>query len=337
MRKHKSVIGDSLTPEQMKAVKAFGKSPDAFLQADAPASGEIFGILKQMKETFETNLAASQKEEMTNQKAYEDVKAAKEEEISAGQSQVDTKTTELADADEKGAVAKEDLEDTTNTLASDQKFLASLKEQCAALDGQYEERTKTRQLEIQAVSKALAFLSSDEAHDLFTRTFNFVQVSSGSKRRDAVASALAQAAKKFQDPRLSTLAVQARLDAFTKVKKSIQDMVDKLIKEKEDEIKHKDFCVEELNNNERDTEMKERDKADLIAKIDDLASTIDTLAKEIEVLKADVAELQVQMKRAGEDREKQNKEFQVTVADQRATQKLLAAALNILKGFYEKA
>merc|ERR1719313_502393 len=337
MRKHKSVIGDSLTPEQMKAVKAFGKSPDAFLQADAPASGEIFGILKQMKETFETNLAASQKEEMTNQKAYEDVKAAKEEEISAGQSQVDTKTTELADADEKGAVAKEDLEDTTNTLASDQKFLASLKEQCANMDQEYEERTKTRQLEIQAVSKALAFLSSDEAHDLFTRTFNFVQVSSGSKRRDAVANALAQAAKKFQDPQLSTLAVRARLDAFTKVKKSIQDMVEKLIKEKEDEIKHKDFCVEEINNNERDTEMKERDRDDLIAKIDDLAMTIDSLSKAIEMLKAEVAEMQVQMKRAGEDREKANKDFQMTVADQRATQKLLTAALGILKGFYEKA
>merc|ERR1719335_520640 len=32
-----------------------------------------------------------------------------------------------------------------------------------------------------------------------------------------------------------------------------------------------------------------------------------------------------------------NKEFQMTVADQRATQKLLTAALGILKGFYEKA
>merc|ERR1719482_566684 len=42
------------------------------------------------------------------------------------------------------------------------------------------------------------------------------------------------------------------------------------------------------------------------------------------------------MKRAGEDREKENKEFQTTVADQRATQKLLTAALNILKGFYAK-
>merc|ERR1711874_339117 len=64
--------------------------------------------------------------------------------------------------------------------------------------------------------------------------------------------------------------------------------------------------------------------------------TIKTLTSEIETLKSEIAEAQVQMKRAGEDREKENKEFQQTVADQRASQKLLTAALNILKGFYEK-
>merc|ERR1719440_1254107 len=80
----------------------------------------------------------------------------------------------------------------------------------------------------------------------------------------------------------------------------------------------------------------EREKSDLIAKIEDLEMTIQTLTKAIDQLKSEVAEMQVQLKRAGEDREKQNKEFQQTVADQRATQKLLAAALNILKGFYEK-
>merc|ERR1719395_373502 len=64
--------------------------------------------------------------------------------------------------------------------------------------------------------------------------------------------------------------------------------------------------------------------------------TIDELAKAIEQLKAEIAEMQVQMRRAGEDREKENKEFQMTVADQRATQKLLAQALNVLKGFYDK-
>jgi len=328
---------DMLNPRQRKVVAAFVQEGEN--TGYEPASGEIFGILKQMKESFETNLANSQKEEMQSQKDYEDLKAAKEDEIAAGTDLADKKTQELASADEKNAQSKESLEDTRNVLAADTEFLANLKEQCQNMDQEYEERTKTRQLEIQATSKALAFLSSDEAHDLFTRTFNFVQVRSTvqSNRRVQVSSALSHAAKKFNDPRLSTLAVTARLDAFTKVKKSIQDMVDKLIKEKEDEIKHKDFCIEELNNNERDTEMKERDKADLEAKIDDLAMQIDTLAKEIEALKAEVAELQVQLKRAGEDREKQNKEFQVTVADQRATAKLLAAALNILKGFYDKA
>merc|ERR1719152_36163 len=228
---------EMFTPAQKRAVGSFLQTA-----TDAPASGEIFGILKQMKESFETNLANSQKEEMQSQKDYEDLKAAKDEEIVAGQSQIDTKTSELAATDEKNAQSKQNLEDTEASLAADTEFLAVLKEKCANMDQEFEERTKTRQLEIQAVSKALAFLSSDEAHDLFTRTFNpaLVQTQSAasSKRRNAISKVLAQAAKKFSDPALSTLAVRARLDAFTKVKKSIQDMVDKLIKEKEDEIKH---------------------------------------------------------------------------------------------------
>merc|ERR1712060_1000344 len=72
------------------------------------------------------------------------------------------------------------------------------------------------------------------------------------------------------------------------------------------------------------------------AKIANLESTIEALAEAIKTLKAEIAEMQVQLKRAGEDREKQNKEFQMTVADQRETQKLLAAALGVLQDFYNK-
>merc|ERR1712193_465723 len=147
---------------------------------------------------------------------------------------------------------------------------------------------------------------------------------------------LSAVAQKVQNPRLATLAVRVRLDAFTRVKKAIDDMVAQLLKEKEDEIKHKDFCVEEFNTNELQTEKKERSKQDLTAKIEDLDSTIKQLTQAIDTLKSEVAEMQVQMKRAGEDREKENKEFQQTVADQRATQKLLAQALGVLKGVYDK-
>merc|ERR1712008_667644 len=105
----------------------------------APQSGEIFGILSQMLETFEANLSQSQKEEMENQKAYEDLKAAKEAEIAAGQEQIDKKTSELA--------AKEDIEDTKKSLSADEEFLMMLKEKCSMTDKEWEERQKTRQLD----------------------------------------------------------------------------------------------------------------------------------------------------------------------------------------------
>merc|ERR1711937_531383 len=104
------------------------------------------------------------------------------------------------------------------------------------------------------------------------------------------------------------IAAKVRLDAFTRVKKAIDDMVSQLLKEKEDEIKHKDFCVDEFNTNELQTEKKERAKQDLTAKIEDLELTIKQLTEAIDTLKSEVAEMQVQLKRAGEDREKENKE-----------------------------
>merc|ERR1711878_238308 len=187
-------------------------------------------------------------------------------------------------------------------------------------------------------SKALAVLSGDDAHDLFTRTFNpaLLQVDRQDSRRAQASKLLSNVAKKLNNPKLSNLAYRVHLDAFTRVKKAIDDMVAQLLKEKEDEIKHKDFCVDEFNTNQLQTEKKEREKKDLIAKIEDLEMTIKELADEIAKLKAEIAEMQVQMKRAGEDREKENKEFQTTVADQRETQRLLKAALSVLQDFYAK-
>merc|ERR1711920_780994 len=347
LQKHSSLLQGVLTHAERKTANAFIQAPEdyfdaspTFKQSYAPQSGEIFGILRQMKETFEANLSDAQKEEMANQKAYEDLKAAKEAEIAAGQAQIDTKTQELADTDEKLAQAKEDIEDTRNSLAADEKFLMMLKEKCQMTDKEWEERQKTRQLEMEAVSKALAILSGDDAHDLFTRTFNPALLQEESRvqsaRRTQAATLLKAVADKHNNPRLATLAYKVRLDAFTRVKKAIDDMIAQLLKEKEDEIKHKDFCVDEFNTNQLQTEKKEREKQDLIAKIEDLELTIKTLTEEIETLKAEIAEMQVQLKRAGENREKENKEFQMTVADQRETQKLLKAALNVLAEFYGK-
>merc|ERR1719326_2855389 len=199
-----------LTRSQKRKIAAFVQQP-ASAGSYAPASGEIFGILKQMKETFETDLAAAQEDEKKSQAAYEELKAAKEAEIAAAQEQVTTKTGELATTKEKKAAAETDKIDTMESLDADQKYLANLKEKCALTDKEFEERLKTRQLEMQAVSKAMAVLNSDDAMDTFSSTFSLLQASTSTmtnlksaKRKDA-SDLLAAVARKFRNPNLMTL------------------------------------------------------------------------------------------------------------------------------------
>merc|ERR1719247_3997658 len=282
MHKHSDLLSQVITPKQRRSMTAFIQS-----ETDAPASGEIFGILKQMKESFETNLANSQKEEMQAQAAYQDLKAAKESEIKAGQDLLETKEQELADTDQKNAENKEDLEGTRNSLSADQKFLMNLKETCQNTDQEYEERVKARQEEIKGCSEALAILTSDDAHDTFSSTFNFLQegMTIQDQKREYAAKVLKDAVKKFSNPRLNMLAQRARLDAFTKVKAAIDEMIQALLKKKADEIKHKDFCTEGLNTNERETELKQRD--------------LDELDAKLATLESEIAEMQTRLKRAG--------------------------------------
>mmetsp|Transcript_61619 Transcript_61619/g.114384 ORF Transcript_61619/g.114384 Transcript_61619/m.114384 type:complete len:680 (+) Transcript_61619:48-2087(+) len=348
MQKHSSLLQGVLTPSERRAAGAFIQQPEdyfnaqpTFKQSYAPQSGEIFGILRQMLETFEANLSDSQKEELANQKAYEALKAAKEAEIAAGTAQIDSKTEELATTDEKNAQAKVDLEDTKNTLSADEQFLMMLKEKCAMTDKEWEERQKTRQLEMEAVSKALAVLSSDDAHDLFTRTFNpsLVQTESAahSERRNRAAKLLTSVAQKFHNPRLSTLATQVRLDAFTKVKKAIDDMVAMLEKQQKDEVEKNDYCKAEFQSNTMATERTSSEKADLEAKEASLESDITRLTEELADANKQIANLHLNLQRASEDRKAQNLDFQRTVADQAATKNVLHTALERLAKYYDSA
>merc|ERR1719160_2188578 len=341
VRKHDNLVKHALTHRQHRVLVSFLQrdADDAFLQQPpgesyAPQSGEILGILKQMLEEFEKDLATAQKDEIAAQTEFEELKASIMEELSPTIEVCGKKEGEKADTDDKTDAAKKDKEDTEAELEANKEYLDKVREKCRLIDLQYEARQKTRQLEMEAVTKAMSMLTSDEAMDLGSRTFNsFLQREAAEHRvQQSEASDLLHAvAKKIQSPRLAAFALRVRLDAFTKVKAAIDDMIAQLTKQQEDEIKQKDFCVDEFNQNQLQTEKKVREKTDLEALIDDLKMTIAKLTKEIAELEAAIAETQTQLKRAGEDRE-----FQQTVADQRATQKLLAAAMAVLKGFYDK-
>merc|ERR1719482_2428669 len=144
------------------------------------------------------------------------------------------------------------------------------------------------------------------------------------------------AAAKFGNPRFSALASRVRLDAFGKLIDDIDGMVKDLKQEKADDIKQKDYCNDELHKNGIAQDKKKKQMERLDAKIADLTALIEELTQSIDQLTSEVAEMTTQMKRAGEDREMENSDFQKTVSDQRATKKILNSALEVLKGVYAK-
>jgi len=145
---------------------------------------------------------------------------------------------------------------------------------------------------------------------------------------------LQAAGAKTGNTALLALAATARLDAFTKVKAAITEMVTDLKAEMKDEVTHQRYCVAELDKNEKGQEEKKSKITDLSANIDENTATVATLAKEIKALQAQVVEMNVQIKRASEDREKENQEFQQVIADQRATQNILAKVYARLEKVY---
>jgi len=117
----------------------------------------------------------------------------------------------------------------------------------------------------------------------------------------------------------------------------IDEMVAVLKKDQEDEVKHRDFCVEEFDENDKQTLVKDNEIKDLKGLIAKSEATMKTLDEEMAALKDSITEMQKQMAKASEERELQNKDFQTVVADQRATQEILKKALKRLESFYKKA
>merc|ERR1719313_365745 len=144
-KKYRHMFGQSLSDKQRHAVMSLIQEHSSSLSlARTPASGEIFGILKQMKESFETNLATSKKEEEQAASDFAQLKEAKTKEIAAANDQIESKTVQLGDTEEKFALSKEDKKETEKAVEADTAFLADLTEKCAVADQEYQARVKVR-------------------------------------------------------------------------------------------------------------------------------------------------------------------------------------------------
>merc|ERR1719456_832218 len=136
----------------------------------APQSGEIVGILKQMADTMETDLAdiiAAEEEAAAN---FEEMMKAKTEQIEACTKEIEEKLVRLGNSGVELVNLKEDLEDTKTSLEEDKKFLEDLEKNCATKKEEWTARCKVRADELLALADTIRILNDDDALDLFKKT-----------------------------------------------------------------------------------------------------------------------------------------------------------------------
>merc|ERR1719223_620273 len=112
-------------------------------------------------------------------------------------------------------------------------------------------------------------------------------------------------------------------------------MISMLRTQQADEVKKNDWCKAEIHDNEMTTAKREDLKADLEAKIAELVSSIKALEDGIAEAHGQIAQLQLDLQRATEDRKAENMDFQKTVADQTVTIEVLKKALDRLATYYD--
>lgn len=334
-----------------------GKS---FLQSGydpGAASDEVRGMLTGMLTSFSDNLEDMKKDEANNKAAFEKMLKAKTEELEGGNAQVVVKEKEKANTDEKLAYDRKDKKTTTKNLNADKKFLAAVKDRCTRNEEEWNTRQKERREEIQAINEATnvleggvsldaapapaaaaaaapSFMSLDAA-PAPAAALSFLQSSQvRTFRRQRAARVLSLLATRQQDSRLSALATRAEIDSLSEVTGAIDGMIKELKTQKLEELEKNDWCTSKLHKNTMQQDQNDRQKQDVDILLDTLAETTKKADNEKKELQSEVADMKEELMKAAEDREGQNKAFQVSINDQRETQKLLQAALKVLTDFY---
>jgi len=302
-------------------------------------SGRILGILSEMKDETSRDLSEAQRNDFRAEVAFQNLRAAKLDEIAVATAQKKRKEKELADTIAQAAEAKEDKEATEEALAADEKFLANLLKDCKFEDEEYAKRKTIRSEEIVAIAETLRILTTDDARSLYETTVSFMQLGSSrvrlqDKRAERAMQKIAAVARKHKNWALVSLAVKTELDAFVKVKQAMDKMLAELQKQQKEEYAKWETCKVNIDKAEDDIKVGMETKEDLDEKHRMLVNEIETLSREITQLQQEDTDMQVALKEAGEQRKGQNGVYQTSVMDQRATTNILNKALARLKAFY---
>merc|ERR1719327_1367575 len=122
-----------MDPQDRRDVMAFFQQSGDYV----PQSGQIVGILKAMKDEMEASLKEAIADEEKAVAGFTDLKGSKEKEIEMATEAIETKTARSGELAMSVVQTKDALEDSIAEAADTDKFLATLKTQCATKEKEW--------------------------------------------------------------------------------------------------------------------------------------------------------------------------------------------------------
>jgi len=301
----------------------------------------ILDTLAEMEEKAEASLSEVRKGESEAQMSHAMLKQGLENEIKSMKQEKDESTSKSATTAGALAQAEKDLAVEKKGLAEDEAYLRDLKRDCQSRAGEFEVEAKDNQAELKALEAAKAILLKKFA----------ALVQTGSKARARVAvrddvtddakeralKSIEQLGKRLHSTALVALAYRAAADPFGKIRGMVEDMIAKLLQEAAEEATQKAFCDKEIGESKTAKADKEGKLDKVNARIEKSESATATLTEDVSRISSEVAENDNAMKTATEVRQKEKADFMVVEKDLSESQEACAAAMEVLREYYEGA
>jgi hypothetical protein len=308
----------------------------------APASGEIVGILKAMLDEMTADHKDTVATEESAVKAYVELMAAKKKEVAALTASIEQKMTRVGELGVEIETMKNDAEDTTESLAEDQKFAADLKKNCAQKTGIHEEEKAQRAAEVVALADTIKILNDDDALELFKKTLpsassSLMQVQESSASLRLQAKKALGGAPKSARMDFILLALRGSKVGFDKIVKLIDELVLTLKREQTDDEDKKEYCAKQFDLSDDKKKALERSISDTETVIEESKESVATLTEEIKALTEGITALDKSVADATEQRKAENVEYKELMSSNGAAKELILFAKNRLQKFYNPA
>merc|ERR1719506_1149094 len=317
------------------------------------SSGGVQDAVGKLKERIEGKRADLEKEETEAKFAFETLVGQLDLNTEQANDEIAEKTQEKAQRLTDKEAYTSEVESTSATLKTDEKYFADLQAQCTTKSEEFEARQQMRAEELEAIAKAIEVMSgstvsgaADEHLPSFIQTrksFALLRAHavSPSERSAAVHRVmvfLQGRAKKAESRILANLAAKVTEGGpFDKVVEMIKDLIEKLSTEAAEEADQKSWCDAELKSNKETRDAKTEEVNRLTARSDMLHAQLAQLTSEMETLAEQISELNLALKDATESRAAEKAENDKAIADARAAIPAVRSALKVLKDFYAKA